>query len=392
MSSLDDELAEIESQTAYGVSAADYAQVTSNKRASPISTYRLASSSPTATNSPTSLNGGGGAGTATTSSGVAKVKASQLKSKSRGRRGSGFKPDDPAGEGGGAGSGAAGTNGAGGGDSAPVTKLPMSAYINPNMTPQQQAALQAMLERNPGLAKYAPPGAFSPLPGATPATQTTGGRGPPTSHRMGDMAPTPSIRMGGAAMPPSMKLGEPISRGADLTAGGQGQRGADLLVGWGQDLGEEEESDEDVYKPPVSKKMGQSAPPPTTRPGGAVSPRDAIGGQPLKPPELHESTQESLKNPTKPGADKEDDEEGGITYRPTVDAMARGGEAERIMRKQNEMYDLQMPAHRTYVGGFAAAAYETAREYHYIQKAEKAAEDNMVNKARIRDKRPPPSI
>jgi hypothetical protein len=360
MSSLDDELAEIESQNAYGAPT-DYAPASSNKPSSP--------RSPTGTRATTGISIAPSAGTATTSSGVAKVKASQLNSVGRGRRGSGFKPDDAENE-----AGATPTGATGG-------KVPMSAYMNPNMTAQQQAALQAMLERNPGLAKYAPPGA---LGGPVSGAPRNGGPAP-TSHRMGG-CPPPTRKMGGDAAPPppaTTKMG---------AGGASGGRGADLLVGWGQEGDGEDESDEDVYAPPVSKKMGQP-PPSAMRPGAA--PRDAVGG--MQPPaaELQNPSKQILQDADKRIGEgnngEESDDEGGTSYRPTVDAMATGGEAERIMRKQHEMYDLQMPAHRTYVGGFAAAAYETAREYHYIQKAEEA-EEASSSKARVQDRRPPPSI
>lgn len=171
-------------------------------------------------------------------------------------------------------------------------------------------------------------------------------------------------------------------------------KGSDLLVGFPSnnyfnqnEEDDDEDEEDDDYAKPVTMKMGSSNQTGTTTTATlakATTTPSSTG--------LQQSTQEVLSNAANFSSDFSDsDEDNGLAYRPTVDPMSRGGEAERIMKKQDEMYDLQMPAHRPYVGGFAAAAYETSREFHYRQKAESAVEAQIM-KEKLKDTRPPPSI
>lgn len=331
MSSLDDELAEIEQESAYN-SPSNYGS----------------------TQTPVATDGNGAAASDASANGgtpknneqalpVAKVKASNLNSVGRGRRGSGFQPGETA-------SGNAATTGSGG------PSVCGNPFVNPKMTEQQKAALQAMLARNPGLAKYAPPGTFGPPPQAV-----SSGSSAPVTHKMGNG--------GASSVTASAKISASAEKkDSEAADGSSSSRGDDLLVGWG--AGDDESNDDESGCQPQDEQERHAPPDPMRM-------SESGGDDPLnRAAELQSS------------ADEEDE---GMGYRPTVDAMAEGGEAERIMHKQNEMYDLQMPAHRTYVGGFAAAAYETAREYHYIRKAEEAEEAEAM-KERLKNRQLPPSI
>lgn len=172
-------------------------------------------------------------------------------------------------------------------------------------------------------------------------------------------------------------------------------KGSDLLVGFpGNNYfnrkaeDDDDEDDDDGCAKPVTKKMGSSS----NATGTTTAVTSATATVLPTTTGLQQSTQEVLSSAADFSSDFSDSEEDDApAYRPTVDPMSRGGEAERIMKKQDEMYDLQMPAHRPYVGGFAAAAYETSREFHYRQKAESAVEAQIM-KAKLKDARPPPSI
>jgi hypothetical protein len=172
-------------------------------------------------------------------------------------------------------------------------------------------------------------------------------------------------------------------------------KGSDLLVGFPgnnyfnrNEEDDDDDEDDDGYAKPVTLKMGSSS----NATGTTTAAISATAKAQPTSTGLQQSTQEVLSNAANFSSDFSDSEEDDApAYRPTVDPMSRGGEAERIMKKQDEMYDLQMPAHRPYVGGFAAAAYETSREFHYRQKAESAVEAQIM-KAKLKDARPPPSI
>ena len=273
------------------------------------------------------------ASTSNKSSNVSTVKASELKSAGR-RRGSNFKPEEG--------------------------KIPMSAYMNPNMTPEQQAMLNAMLQRS--------------------------GRGIDNSSRA--ISPFNLGTSGGSAtsVDPAMQTAKSLT-------------GADLLVGF---IGSDEytEEEEEDYHAPVTEKVGSApvveshpAPPPPPQPTmRLVSSATALNPMAGAVTNLQESTKEILANAARFDSDFEcssDDRE--IQYRPTVDPMSKGGEAKNIIKRQDEMYDFQMPAHRPYLGGFSAAAYEASREYHYREKAHAAAEA-LVAKNEIKDRHPPRSI
>eukprot|EP00978_Attheya_sp_CCMP212_P004098 scaffold8875_cov53-Attheya_sp.AAC.2 len=58
-----------------------------------------------------------------------------------------------------------------------------------------------------------------------------------------------------------------------------------------------------------------------------------------------------------------------LSFLPTVDVMSEGGEAARVRARQVEA--AKMPKlRRPYVGGFAAAAFEAAREFFYTTEDE----------------------
>mmetsp|Transcript_20784 Transcript_20784/g.29635 ORF Transcript_20784/g.29635 Transcript_20784/m.29635 type:complete len:301 (+) Transcript_20784:71-973(+) len=219
-----------------------------------------------------------------------------------------------------------------------ATKKPLSAYINPNMTPEQQAALNALLMRSGQMYDKNNPIAIS-----TPTFTTNA-------------------------------ISNPFLKGSDLLVGFPGSSTTD---------DEEEEDDKQT--------TNNNTPFATTTTTTTTTTAEATQGSGYTG--LRQSTQDMLAQVAGLSSDfssSEDDEE-EIMFRPTVDPMSRGGEAERIMKKQDEMYDLQMPAHRPYVGGFASAAFEASREFHYRQKAESAVEA-LEAKERIKDGRPPPSI
>lgn len=219
-----------------------------------------------------------------------------------------------------------------------ATKKPLSAYINPNMTPEQQAALNALLMRSGQMYDKNNPNAIS-----TPTFTTNA-------------------------------ISNPFLKGSDLLVGFPGSSTTD---------DEEEEDDKQT--------TNNNTPFATTTTTTTTTTAEATQGSGYTG--LRQSTQDMLAQVAGLSSDfssSEDDEE-EIMFRPTVDPMSRGGEAERIMKKQDEMYDLQMPAHRPYVGGFASAAFEASREFHYRQKAESAVEA-LEAKERIKDGRPPPSI
>ena len=229
-----------------------------------------------------------------------------------------------------------------------ATKKPLSAYINPNMTPEQQAALNALLMRSGQMYDKNNPNAMG---NSTFATNT---------------------------------ISNPFLKGSDLLVGFPGSTTSD----------DEEEEDDKLTtnnNTPFATTTSEAAATTTTTTAKTTTTTTATQGSGYTG--LRQSTVEMLAQAAGLSSDFSSSEDDGdeVMFRPTVDPMSRGGEAERIMKKQDQMYDLQMPAHRPYVGGFASAAFEASREFHYRQKAESAVEA-LEAKERIKDGRPPPSI
>jgi hypothetical protein len=122
------------------------------------------------------------------------------------------------------------------------------------------------------------------------------------------------------------------------------------------------------------------APPPVFRPGQTAS--DSARPATFKP------GQQPVPQPAVPYGQEAEESDERFVYHPTVDAMSKGGEAARLQARQVEQAKMGTPAHRPLVGGFAAAAYEAAREYHYVH----AKEEERKEIIRPKDRPPPPSI
>jgi|EP00550_Attheya_septentrionalis_P005451 hypothetical protein len=119
-----------------------------------------------------------------------------------------------------------------------------------------------------------------------------------------------------------------------------------------------------------------TAPPPVFRPGQTAAPATFKPGQ------------NPVPQPAVPYGQEAEEGDERFAYNPTVDAMSKGGEAARLQARQVEQAKMGTPAHRPLVGGFAAAAYEAAREYHYVH----AKEEERKEIIRPKDRPPPPSI